>query len=95
MIQQVDEGLQNSVVAQAETVKKRAPYLIQTLRDSIQRPGNCQLRDCKDFFFNSARKSVESLIHMFEKVTKIILYIKLLKMSLTCASLFEDFHVTW
>ena len=65
---QMNEGLQNSVVAQADTVKKLAPYLIQSLRDSIQRPGNSHLRDCKDFFFNSARSSVESLMRSFELV---------------------------
>jgi hypothetical protein len=68
---QVDEGRQNSVVAQADTVKKWAPYLIQSLRDAIRKPGNVHFRDCKDFFFNSARNSVESLIQTFEQVKNI------------------------
>ena len=67
----VDEGRQNSVVSQADTVKKLAPYLIQSLRDALQKPSNIHLRDCKEFFFNSAKKSVESLIQTFEQVNRL------------------------
>ena len=54
------------MVTQAESVKKLAPYLVQSLRDAIQKPKNPHLRDCKDFFFNAAQKSVESLMKLFE-----------------------------
>jgi len=62
----IHPGRQIGVVTQAESVKKLAPFLVQSLRDAIQKPKNSHLRDCKDFFFNAAQKSVENLMKLFE-----------------------------